>query len=154
MKIREYIKKIAEGKDLDEMVKLGEMLEDTLVKLKRYDEDDYDNMEICLYEMAYGKTLTMDMAEDWVTDMEPSSKWDYATTSAVRKQYGVADVDEISFYVVMNMLYSDMSDVLGSGDDVESVKLYIQATRDWLNDEDAVEDKLYNYWKYIAQQYK
>ena len=53
MKIQTYIKKIVEDKDLDEMVKLGDILEDSLMKLERYDEEEYENMEICLYEMAY-----------------------------------------------------------------------------------------------------
>lgn len=70
---------------------------------------------------------------------------------AVKKQYGLTAIDDVSFYVVMNMLYSDMSNVLGSGDDTESVSRYVQATRDWLNDEDVGKDKLYNYWKYVAK---
>ena len=151
MKVREYISKIAEGKDIEEMEQLGDVLEDTLLKLKRYDEDEYEDMEICLYEMAYGKTLTREMADEWVESMEPTYKWDFATTSTVRKQHNVADIDDISFYVVMNMLHSDMADVLGTGDDVESINTYIQATRDWLKDEDVAEDKLYNYWRYVVQ---
>lgn len=139
---------------MNEMIKLGDMLEDTLLKLKKYDEDTYEDMEICLYEMAYGKTLTREMADEWVDSMNPPSKWDFTTTSAVRKQHGITDIDEISFYVVMNMLHSDMSNVLGTGDDAESLNKYIQATKDWLKDEDAAEDKLYNYWRYVVQSYE
>ena len=51
----------------------------------------------------------------------------------------------------MNMLYSDMSNVLGTGDTEESLRKYIEATRDWLNDPDAEECKLYNYWKYVVR---
>ena len=78
------------------------------------------------------------------------AKWDYGTTSAVKKQYGITNIDDTSFYVVMNMLYSDMNNILGTGDDAESLKKYVNATIDWLNDEDIGKDKLYNYWKYVA----
>ena len=149
MEIRDYIEKIAAGKDLNEMVKLGDMLEDAMLRIKKYDEDEYNEMEVCLYEMVYGKTLTKDMAEDWVENMNPAGKWDFVTTSAVRKQHGVSNIDDVSFFVVMNMLYSDMSDVLGDGEDAESLDLYIQATKDWLHDEDVPDDKLYNYWRYV-----
>lgn len=153
MGVKHYISKIVEGKDLDEMVKLSDMLEEAMMRLKQYDKDGYEDMEICLYEMAYGKVLTKELAEDWVDNMEPASKWDYDTTSTVRKQHNIIDIDEISFYVVMNMLYSDMSDVLGDGNSAESLNSYIQATKDWLHDEDVADDKLYNYWRYVVQAY-
>ena len=91
------------------------------------------------------------MAEKWVESMTPPYKWSYETTNRVREQKGITDIDDISFYVVMNMLYSDMSDVLGSGDDDISLNTYIEATRDWLDDIDAEENKLYRYWKYVIK---
>lgn len=71
-------------------------------------------------------------------------------TNAVLKQYGL-NIDPIQFYVVMNMLYSDMKNVLGSGDDEESLEKYVEATKDWLNDDDVGKDKLYDYYKYVIK---
>lgn len=51
----------------------------------------------------------------------------------------------------MNMLYSDMKNVLGEGNDEESIKKYIQASKDWLNDEDVGESKLFKYYRYVVQ---
>lgn len=151
MKVREYITKIGENKNVEDMKILGDMLEGVLYQLKEYDEDTYEKYKMKLYEMAYGKVLTKEMAENWVNKMKPEAKWSYDTTTSVKKQYGIDDIDEISFYVVMNMLYSDMSNVLGDGDTDESLATYIQATRDWLKDEDIKENKLYDYWKYVAR---
>lgn len=149
--IKEYIDVIVENGKREDMDKLSDMLQKTLYKLKEYDYDDFNNYKMELYEMAYGKTLTKEMAEKWVNSMVPSAKWNFETTSAVKKQNAIATIDDVSFYVVMNMLYSDMHNVLGDGNTPESVAKYVEATKDWLNDEDVEKDKLYNYWRYIAK---
>ena len=148
--VKGYITKIINEGSPEEMETLRDLFEESLDDLRKYSEEDYKDIEMCLYEMAHGKTLTKEMAEEWVNNMMPPSKWDFATTSTVRKQQNITDIDEVSFYVVMNMLYSDMSNVLGDGDSAASVANYVQATKDWLMDEDVAEDKLYNYWKYVA----
>lgn len=151
MEIRKDIAKIGENRKVEDMEKLADMLTELICMTKDSHPELFDKYSMEIYEMANGKTLTKDIAEEWVEDMEPAGKWDFATTSTVRKQRNISDIDEISFYVVMNMLYSDMSDILGTGDDVESINNYIQATRNWLNDKDTASDKLYNYWRYVVQ---
>ena len=148
--VKEYIKQIVDNGKKEDMEELSTMLENVLYEIKEYNNDDFCDYKMELYEMAYGKTLTKEMAEKWVENMQPMAKWDYETTSAVKKQYGITNIDDTSFYVVMNMLYSDMNNILGTGDDAESLKKYVNATIDWLNDEDIGKDKLYNYWKYVA----
>lgn len=115
-----------------------------MYKLKDYNEKCFNKYKTHLYEMAYGKVLNMDMAEDWVESMTPPAKWTFEETSAVKRQYGLQDISDIDFYVVMNMLYSDMHEMYG-----EDVDRYVRATKLWLNDPDAKEGKLYNYRKYI-----
>lgn len=149
--IKEYIEAIVANGKAEDMDRLSEMLQDTLYEIKDYNYDEFCDYKMELYEMAYGKTITREMAENWVNSMRPSAKWDFETTSAVKKKYNLATIDDISFYVVMNMLYSDMHNILGDGDDEEGVIRYIEATKDWLNDEDIGKDKLYNYWKYVAK---
>ena len=151
MKIRKYIEKIGENKKIEDMEKLGDMLADIIYSTKESHPEIYEKYKMKLYEMAYGKVLTKEMAEDWVKDMKPMAKWDYDTTSVVKKQFGIEDIDDISFYVVMNMLYSDMSNVLGDGETDESLSAYIEATKDWLKDEDVSKNKLYDYWKYVVK---
>lgn len=149
--VKEYIGTIVQNGKKEDMDRLSDIMQHTLHKLEEYDPDDYKDYKIELYEMAYGKTLTKEMAEKWVNSMVPSGKWNYETTSLVRKQNGITNIDDISFYVVMNMLYSDMSNVLGDGDSPESITKYIEATKDWLNDEDVGANKLYKYWRYVAK---
>ena len=151
MKIREYIEKIGEKKNVEDMKKLGDMLTDIIYDMKDSHPEIYEKYKMKLYEMANGKALTKDMAEEWVKGMKPMAKWDFDTTTAVKKQKGINDIDDVSFYVVMNMLYSDMKNVLGDGETEESLDKYIQATKDWLKDEDIGKDKLYDYWRYVAK---
>ena len=150
MEVREYIDKIGENKNPEDMEKLGDMLAELIDMTEESHPELYEKYSTCLYEMAYGKVLTREMAEEWVGNMNPAGKWDFDTTTTVKNQYGLSTIDDISFYTVMNMLYSDMNVVLGNGDTKESLDKYVQATKAWLNDEDVGSDKLFNYWKYIA----
>ena len=88
------------------------------------------------------------MEENWVSSLKPMAKW---TKEEVAKVTSGRGLKPLEAYVLMNMLYSDMKNVLGTGDDEDSLKKYIQATKDWLSDEDASENKLYNYYKYIIK---
>ena len=54
--------------------------------------------------------------------------------------------DYIDFFVVANMMKNDYKD-LTEEDDVLALKL----AHDWLNDVDAKECKLYQYWKHIIK---
>ena len=151
MEIREWISKIGENKKIEDMQKLGDMLAELIYMTKDSHPEIYEKYKMCIYEIAFGKVLTKEMAEKWVQEMKPMAKWDYDTTTAVKKQYGITDIDDVSFFVVMNMLYSDLSNVLGNGDTPESLEKYITATKDWLQDSDVDKDKLYNYWRYVAK---
>lgn len=151
MKIKEYINKIVNTGNKEDMEELSEMLDEAILKLKMNDEECYNEYKMKLYEMANGKILDENMAEEWVMSMKPRARWTMEETDQVLKQYNITSIDSIDWYVVMNMLYSDMKSVLGSGDDEESLTKYVNAAKDWLQDEDAGPDKLYNYWKYVAK---
>ena len=149
MEIRKNINKIGENKKTEDMQKMGDMLADLIYMTKDSHPEIFEKYSIEIYEMANGKVLTEKMAKEWVSEMNPPAKWSMEQTSAVKRQYGISSISDIDFYVVMNMMYSDMSGVLGSGDDSESLNAYVNATKAWLLDEDASPDKLYNYWKYV-----
>ena len=153
MDIEEYIEKIVDNGKIEDMQELSDMLEDTLEIIKDYDKECYKEMEMKLYEMAYGKVLTDEMKREWVKKMRPMSKWTEEEVKDVVNQYGF-EVPYMSAFVILNMLYSDMKSAFGDGNDEESLKRYLRGTSDWYFDEDAKvdgEEKLFNYKMYIVK---
>lgn len=153
MKIREYISKIGENKKIEDMQKLGDMLTDIIYEMKESHHELYEKYKMELYIMANGKVLTDDMKREWVKEMKPMAKWTEEEVKSVVSQYEIK-VPYMSAYVILNMLYSDMKNALGSGDDEESLKRYLQATNDWYFDEDSKvdgEEKLFNYKFYVVK---
>lgn len=149
---KEYVKKIMENTEnfsKDEIYKLvdeyGCLMEKALDHMKECDEKLYEEIEDCLYEMAYGKTISESMAKKWVQKMEPyGEKWSLEDTTNILRKNNL-NLNSIDFYVVMNMMYNDYENTIG-----DDMTMYIKLARDWLKDEDAKENKLYNYYKYVV----
>ena len=81
--------------------------------------------------------------------MKPPAKWNMSAIEDVSKQYSNS-IPLVQLYALMNMLYSHYSDILGSGDDEESVRKYVQMAQKWYYDEDSNIDgntRLYLVWK-------
>ena len=153
MDIEEYIERIVDNGKIEDMQTLSELLEDTMEIIKDYDEKCYEDFEMKLYEMAYGKKLTDNMKREWVKKMRPMSKWTEEEVKNIVSQYGF-EVPYMSAFVILNMLYSDMKSAFGDGNDEESLKRYLRGTSDWYFDEDAKvdgEEKLFNYKMYIVK---
>ena len=153
MDIEEYIERIVDNGKIEDMQTLSELLEDTMEIIKDYDKECYKEMEMKLYEMAYGKVLTDEMKREWVKKMRPMSKWTEEEVKNIVSQYGF-EVPYMSAFVILNMLYSDMKSAFGDGNDEESLKRYLRGTSDWYFDEDAKvdgEEKLFNYKMYIVE---
>ena len=143
--IRKYIEKIGENRNVDDMQKLGDMLSEIIYETKEIHPEIYHKYKTELYEMAYGKKISEDMADKWVKDMKPVGiHWTIDETTNAMQSLGY-NFDKIDFYVVANMMYNDYFDLVRD-DETLALKL----ARDWLNDEDAKENKLYCYWKYIV----
>lgn len=152
MDIEEIIQKIVDDGRIEDMHELSDILEDTLEMLEKYDKECYKEYEMKLYEMAYGKVLTDEIKIKWVEKMRPSAKWRIEEAQEIYARYGI-EMPFYSFFVIINMIFSDMNRVLGIGNDEETINKYIDATQNWYFDEDAQntqEAKLYNYWKYIV----
>jgi hypothetical protein len=146
MKIKEYIDKISQTRNSEDMEKLSDILEETMYDLKEYDETKFYDYKMQIYEIANGKTLSMDMADDWVKSMQPAGlHWTIEETTSAMQKLGY-NLDKIEFYVVANMMYNDYFDIVRE-DETMALKL----AYDWLKDVDAKDDKLYCYWKYIAK---
>ena len=99
-----------------------------------------------LYELAYGKKLTEDMAKKWVEEMKPVGQhWTMEETTNAMGSLGYG-FDTIDFYVVANMMYNDYNDLTK-----EDESLALKLAKDWLEDVDAKDNKLYCYWKHIIK---
>lgn len=146
MKIKEYINKIVDKSKHEDMEELSEMLEDLIYKMKEYDEKCYNKYKIKLYELANGKKLNEEMATDWVKSMLPVGLyWTIDETTNAMKQMGY-NCDKLEYWVLANMMYNDYYNIVKDNEE-----LALKLAYDWLDDEDSVDDKLYEYWKHIPK---
>lgn len=143
--IKEYLKKIIDNNDIEEMHKIEGLFCNMMAYMKEYNTDMYNDIKRELYTIANGKVITLELAEKWVSEMRPLAKWTKAETDAILKQKGL-QVNDVDFYVVMNMMHSDFHNTLD--DDIEK---YILLSVDFLKDEDVEKDKLYNYYYYVVK---
>ncbi len=98
--------------------------------------------------------LTKEMAEEWTQSMENEDgshgpHWSMEQTNQVKSQKGIA-CGPIEFFVAMNMVYSDYAAVakkLGAN----NVDFYACMAEAFLDDKDALPDKLARYYTYIVR---
>lgn len=144
--IRKYIEKIGENRNIEDMEKLGDMLSEIIYDTKEEHPEIYKKYKTELYEMAYGKKISEDMAEKWVKDMKPvGMHWTMEETTNAMQSLNY-NFDKVDFFVVANMMYNDYYDLVK-----EDETLALKLAKDWLSDVDVKEDKLYFYWKYIVK---
>ena len=147
MKIRDYINKIVINSKQDDMEELSNMLDDLICDLKEEKPKLYKKYKDELYEIANGKILNEEMAYKWVNNMKPVGEhWTIEETTNAMKQMGY-NLNNIDFYVVANMMYNDYYDLVK-----EDEELALKLSYMWLNDEDSVKGKLYEYYKYIPKE--
>ena len=143
------MKKVLEHIDYtkpENKLKMNELLVELLDDSMEYDKGMYDYAKCEIYEIAYGKKLNEEMANKWVESMKDYGKhWTMEETTNAMKSLGY-NCDAIDYFVVANMMYNDYNDLVK--DDEE---LALKMAYDWLDDADSVENKLYEYWKYIAK---
>ena len=126
MDIEEYIEKIIDNGKIEDMQELSDMLEDTMEIIKDYDKECYKDFEMKLYKMAYGSHLNRTMAEKIVNKMQPyGMRWSFEETKNLQRQRGIDDIDEPSFYAVINSAF--------------------------IKDEDAKEGKVFKYFTQIVK---
>ena len=146
MKIREYITKISENGNIEDMKKLADMLTEVIYEMKDSHPDMYDKYKMKLYTMAYGNVLTNEMADNIVDKMKPTGKkWTIEETTAVKNKYGITDISDVDFFVVMNSAYNDYKDIFQ-----ENVDMYVKYAVDFIKDEDAKKDKVFIYYTTIV----
>lgn len=147
MDTEEIIQKIVDNGRIEDMKTLSDILEDTMEELKKYDQDCFNEYMMELYKMAYGNTLNKQMAEEIVHKMKPyAEKWSIEETQKIMQQYGINNVKNTDFYVVINSAYNDYRDLFQ--DDIEK---YVRFTMNFIQDEDAKIDKVFTYFTTIPQ---
>lgn len=144
MKIKKYIEKIVENNKQEDMEKLSDILSEIIYKLKEPHYDKYKHYKMCLYEMAYGKIISDEMREEIVEKI--GEHWTLEETENVRNKYGYTDILPNEFNVVMNMAYSDYSEVFG-----DELDLYAKFSKAFIMDDDAKEGKVFIYFNEIPK---
>lgn len=142
---KSILKKMKERASREDVNALADVVSMALDEMHEEHHEFYEHLECILYEAVYGKRITREMADKWVSHMKPLAKWTFEGTTDVMHQKGL-NLDPVEFYVVMNMLYSDMHNVFE-----EDLDKYVMAAKDWLQDEDVAEHKLYNYYKHVVK---
>ena len=147
MEIENIINEIINNGNVEYMHNLSEILEDTLEIIEEYDEECYKKYEMELYKMAYGTTLSKTMAEEIVHKMKPyGMRWSLEETKKMQEQMMIDNVRPIDFFVVINSAYNDYKNIFD-----ENVDMYVKFTIDFIEDEDAKDDKVFNYFTTIPE---
>lgn len=127
---------------------------------------DYQNMNEVSYrrgnkDMAGRNAYTAEMvpftkrmAEEWTREMENEDgttgpHWTQEQTKQVQTQRGI-DCDPMEFWVAINAIYSDYSKV-AKKNNVNTIDFYADMAKAFLDDKDAVEDKLAAYYEYVVK---
>ena len=138
-----YLKEISFDHHKDHLTDVIDML---VCHAKDTDKELYDHVESLLYEMAYGKKISEEMAEEWVKNMKPKGQhWTHEETTQAMHELGYS-LEPIEYYVVANMMYNDYYNLVK-----ENEPLALELAEDWLDDEDSKECKLYEYWKHVVK---
>lgn len=140
----DYIDKIISSDDRAKMEELRTIYKETLDYIKATDLQKYREIECSLYEIVEGKKLNEEKAKRWVSEMKPSAKWSIEDVKGIK-----TDIPLIDFYVLMNMMYTDYSDIFG-----EDIETYVKLSEAWYYDKDTNKkesEKLYCYGKNIVE---
>lgn len=138
-----YIEKIDFAMHKDKIKELIDML---MCDAKTKNYGLYEHIEGKMYEMAYGKKISEEMAKKWVDNMKPVGRyWTMEQTTKAMTDLGY-NHDKIDFFVVANMMKNDYADLTAEDD-----ALALKMAHDWLNDKDARDCKLYQYWKHVIK---
>lgn len=97
-----------------------------------------------LHCVAYGPHFDEHLAKQAVARMKnvdgsSGEHWTYEQTSQLADQQGITQ--KADWYYVMNMLYSDYSEIYGS-----DINMYIRVAKAYMRDPDAPEGKVFDLW--------
>jgi len=101
------------------------------------------------------ESLTKDMAEEWMDNLENEDgtkgpHWTLDQTKQVMAQKGV-QCDPLSFYVVLNAMYSDYCKVFKKHGVGDNLGFYVDMAKAFIDDKDAGEGKVVSYFENIVK---
>ena len=93
-------------------------------------------------------------AEDWTRRMKnedgtTGAHWTMEQAEQVMRQHGI-QCEPAEFYAALNMLYSDFCEVFKKHG-VNKIDFYADMAKAWLDDKDAVSDKLSAYYECVVK---
>lgn len=148
MKIKKMLEVIIEKNNINDMYKLNDMFDNLICDLKETNPRLYKEYKMELMGIAYNYKLDENMVKEIVYNMKPLGEyWSYETTSKIKNEYNL-NADDNDFYVVMNSLVNDYNKVI----DKEDVETYVKMANAFINDEDAVKDKIWVYYTKIPKE--
>lgn len=132
---------------------LMETFKESIKPLKYSDREIYEEVVDKLYKECYGEHFSDWLAEKAVenfknVDGTEGAHWTIEQIDDVIRQYGIKCVgfNRWDLYYVMNMLYSDYYNVLGS-----DTAIYVKLSKAWFEDPDVSEGKAYRYYMQVAK---
>lgn len=143
-KIKEYIKVIVDNGTKEDMEELSDMLDEVICEFKENNYKLYEHYKNKLYCIAYGPVISDDMRKSIVDRI--GEHWSLEETEQVRKEYNWSNIKPNEFNVVMNMAYSDYKDVFD-----DNLDLYAKFSKSFINDNDAIDGKVYYYFDKISK---
>ena len=111
--------------------------------------------------MGHGKTdgsykLTRELADEWMDSLENEdgtmgAHWTYEQARQVMAQKNVSG-DPLTFYVVLNMIYSDYSKVFRKYGLNDKLDFYVDMTKAFIDDKDSIgKDKVAAYFENVVK---
>lgn len=144
MEYKHYINKILASNNEEKIDELSDYM--TYI-IEMVGDREREKVEEKLYEIVEGKVLNEDMAKEIIENMKPKGmKWNLTDTENVRNTYGYSDIRPVDFWVVMNSAYNDYEDIFK-----DNVEWYAKFSKDFIKDEDAIEEKVYCYFMKIPK---
>lgn len=142
-----YINKIVESGSAEDLKKLESLLGKAIDHIKECDYELYKCMETELYTAIYGKKFTENMARDIINNMKPyGCHFSLEESKSIQNQYGLTNLEPMEFWIVINSAYNDYRDILE-----DNIEMYAKFAKNFIMDEDAVKDKVWEYFCVIPK---
>lgn len=124
-----------------------------ILKHKPMSCDSLEKFVLLCQSMEYmGKMhheFTEEDAKEWAKHMNPPARWTMEQTTAVMHQNGY-NHKACVFWVTMNMLFSDYGKTMIKNN-MDKPEVWAALANDFLDDGDAVKDKVGRYWRDIVK---
>lgn len=115
-------------------------------EMKDRDKYAYYKSYFTVHESIFGKHFSEELAKEAVCNManvdgSSGEHWTMQQTNSLAASNNIS-FNRCDLYYVMNMLYSDFSDILGT-----DASVYLKMAKAYIEDPDAFEGKAYCLWK-------